>query len=81
MKELNVATRLTDDAPARTVRTAALGGARPPRLYHFVCSECGHAVRWKSWIKVLYCLRCDIRMKLRCIPCPPVASQEPPQKR
>jgi len=77
------ATTCDEDGVENAVREAVLFEENPPRLWHFVCPQCGDAVRWQRWIGVLVCPKCQVRMGLRCIPIPklPKVTNGPGERR
>jgi len=68
VRPINGATTCDEDGLINAVREAVLFEENPPRFWHFVCPQCGNAERWKRWIGVLVCQKCQVRMGLRCIP-------------
>jgi hypothetical protein len=70
MRSIDGATSCDEDGIGNAVREAVLFEDNPPRFWHFVCPQCEKAERWKRWIGVLVCTKCQVRMPLRCIPVP-----------
>lgn len=68
VRPIDGATTCDKDGLTNAVREAVLFEENPPRYWHFVCPQCGVAERWKRWIGVLVCPKCQVRMTLRCIP-------------